>query len=501
MDHIYQIINLWLDGEASDEELIELRRWLKEDDEHCRELYVRVLLHCQLRDQVHSNDVEEVLGDMGDQQYELVDLNDDAGPAQQCVTVPALPPAQGEPAHPHHDGFHFGGITVRRVEREDDSPKRKPRFWRYAAAVTLAALAALWFTESQNDRVVVAKLVNEIDAKWAGDTPDLEAEQVLHAGRLVLESGYAQFLLSNGASVILEGPSDFELIDGERMRLTRGRLSASLRQGADRLEVLSPYARIVDLGTVFGVDVHAGGLTEVEVLDGKISMAPVETLQDQPSQTLVLETGHLARAASGNQVERLPDLQWRTHRFYHSWPELMSRPMITGEAEFLRHVPSSVQPGSLETDHKVLVIQERKSFVTDRPIQVDATEPGVHTGPALAASDAVLPAGSRVVSYLLHYDRLGESGGTESVGMSIRFTQPIVGVIGVSDNLNHTDSTLGSPDIAYKRVHNRGMETKKKTGLDYYDQFEISEDRQALTVKLRTTRGIDQLRVIVASSE
>lgn len=501
MDDIYQIINLYLDGEATDEQVDALRAWLKEDEAHCREMYVRVLLHCQVRDQVHSDDLIEVLGDVDHDSYELVDLTE-AGDAETPAThSPVVPPA-GDQASRERDEFHFGALTVRRVERE--AAPSKPWFWRMAAAVLLAALLSLWFIGPNNtnqDVPIVAKLVNAVEAEWDENTGDLEIEQALHPGAFRLKKGYAQLLLSNGASVIVEGPSDFELIDGERLRLTHGRLSASLRQGADRLEVLSPNARIVDLGTVFGIDVRVDGVTEVEVLEGKVAMEPTVAPQGQTPEPLVLQTGSLARAANNQQVERLPNAPWRTQRFYASWPELLSRPIVTGDAELLRHIPGSVEPGSLEADRKVLVIQERAGFVTDQPIPVDAARPGVYTGPDVGGNNDVLPTGSKVSSYLLHYDRLGESHGQEVVAMSIRFATPIVAVIGQSQRINDTDRSLGSPDIAYMRKNNRGMETMKKAEVGYFDLFEISEDRMKLTVKLRTTRGIDQLRVLVASDE
>ena len=82
----------------------------------------------------------------------------------------------------------------------------------------------------------------------------------------------AQLEFYGGATVVLEGPADFELLGTDRGFCRRGRLRVRAAAQAQEFSVETPTARVTDLGTEFGVRVDEGGGSEVHVFDGKVEL-------------------------------------------------------------------------------------------------------------------------------------------------------------------------------------------------------------------------------------
>jgi hypothetical protein len=96
----------------------------------------------------------------------------------------------------------------------------------------------------------------------------------LQAGTTVkIERGLAEFQFHCGARIILEGPSEIQLLSSRSARLVSGKLTARVPAEAVGFEVFSPHGKVVDLGTEFGVR-SSGGATEVYVFKGKVEAHP-----------------------------------------------------------------------------------------------------------------------------------------------------------------------------------------------------------------------------------
>ena len=104
--------------------------------------------------------------------------------------------------------------------------------------------------------------------------PVLSIGRQLPAQRLQLDSGLLELRFTSGATVILEGPADFEVASALRCVLHRGTVVARVPEQARGFTVEGPRGRLVDLGTEFGVRVGNSGDTEVHVLKGRVEAFP-----------------------------------------------------------------------------------------------------------------------------------------------------------------------------------------------------------------------------------
>src|SRR5262249_54978204 len=118
----------------------------------------------------------------------------------------------------------------------------------------------------------VAVLLQAPGAEWEGTGPAMRAGTPLPPGRLRLKSGLAHFEFYSGATVILEGPADLELISSKAAYCARGKLRATVPPEAQGCKVRTPQLDLVDRGTEFGLQVGAGDRTEVHVFQGKVEL-------------------------------------------------------------------------------------------------------------------------------------------------------------------------------------------------------------------------------------
>lgn len=163
----------------------------------------------------------------------------------------------------------------------------RPRtVWRWAIAAGLVFLLGLSLggflkkrtapplaeeTEPVDDGI--ALLTQSLDAEWSGDAQP-RAGSILSAGKLHLTSGLAQIEFYSGARLILDGPVALELVSANQAICRSGRLRAYVPPAARGFSVVSPQLELIDRGTEFGMDVSAGGDTNVQVFDGEVELYP-----------------------------------------------------------------------------------------------------------------------------------------------------------------------------------------------------------------------------------
>ena len=122
--------------------------------------------------------------------------------------------------------------------------------------------------------VVTAQLARAVGAKWAGPHESLGVGQRLPTEPLTLEAGLAEVRFDNGVSMILEAPARVHVRSDMQVELARGKLVATVTERASGFAVDTTSARVVDLGTEFGVEVDPSGATQVEVFRGKVQAKP-----------------------------------------------------------------------------------------------------------------------------------------------------------------------------------------------------------------------------------
>jgi len=144
----------------------------------------------------------------------------------------------------------------------------------------------------EGDWVAVASRL--VDPEWGpgGMTPG-EGDG-LPPGPFRLESGLAHIEFFSGASLVVEGPAELDLLSAWRVKCNSGRLRASVPEPAQGFTVVAPDYRAVDLGTEFALSVDESGESELHVVDGEVR------LDDASGRELRrLETGGGLRSRAG----------------------------------------------------------------------------------------------------------------------------------------------------------------------------------------------------------
>ncbi len=170
-------------------------------------------------------------------------------------------------ASPTEDEFlrRFVGLDTRAEVSKASWPRHRRRRRAVAGLVALAMVVALiaglgrWRDaarlrqvdaeggpkEVRDDadpgKMAVAVLTRLVDSRWA-ETPGIPTEEgsALPACRLQLASGLVQIEFVSGASVIIEGPCDFELLSPVRAICRRGKLWAHVPTQARGFTIAAP---------------------------------------------------------------------------------------------------------------------------------------------------------------------------------------------------------------------------------------------------------------------
>lgn len=156
--------------------------------------------------------------------------------------------------------------------------------------------------------------------------------------------------------------------------------------------------------------------------------------------------------------------------------------------------PPSVVPGALESNVDAWVFVE-KQVTLQAPIAVDISAPGKYDN-SNPNSVGVIPAGTKVQSYFIHRDPVGEQVGS-IIGVAIAPTK-ILGIITTDANLDATDALLGSPATIYPTgTAFRGME------IPYVIPDSLTWFNNFITIAFQSNAAAvtDQIRVIALVPE
>jgi hypothetical protein len=164
------------------------------------------------------------------------------------------------------------------------SPRREPvrkRSWALALAACVALLGSGWWglhEWRQGERkgatsTAVAMLNRVVDAEWESRQAAPRLGAPLEPGSLRLKSGLAQVVFYSGARVVIEGPTELQLISPGETSCRRGRLTAEVPPQAKGFRVGTPQMNVTDLGTAFGIEVGAQR-TELHVFKGSVEFQP-----------------------------------------------------------------------------------------------------------------------------------------------------------------------------------------------------------------------------------
>ncbi len=85
-----------------------------------------------------------------------------------------------------------------------------------------------------------------------------------------ITAGTLELVTNRGARVVIEAPARFTFQSEQLLQLDYGRLAADVPPAAKGFTVITPSGKAVDLGTKFGVDMPQGGNAEVHVFQGEV---------------------------------------------------------------------------------------------------------------------------------------------------------------------------------------------------------------------------------------
>lgn len=135
------------------------------------------------------------------------------------------------------------------------------------------------------DITSVAVLTRTVDAKWGAMKQSPQNNLPLSPGLLKLDKGLAQIDFYCGASLVLEGPAELELLSADKAYLNFGKLRSYVPEHAKGFTVKLKDSDVIDLGTEFALQVDPDGNSELHVLDGEVK------LREQNQQEQHLEAG------------------------------------------------------------------------------------------------------------------------------------------------------------------------------------------------------------------
>lgn len=194
------------------------------------------------------------------------------------------------------------------------SALRRSAFRLSAVAAVLLVALALWPRKPVAPKSTgpgpevldhtVAVLLQAPGAEWEEAGLTFRPGAALPPGLLRLKSGFAHLEFYSGATVILEGPAELDLISRMEAVCTAGKLRATVPPHAQGFTIRSPKLHLVDRGPEFGLQVGAGGRTEVHVFQGKVELHDPETGERTPPHT-ELTTGQSVRLDSPGEVQRI----------------------------------------------------------------------------------------------------------------------------------------------------------------------------------------------------
>ena len=331
-----------------------------------------------------------------------------------------------------------------------------------------------------------------LDAVWDGLHPDWGLGHALGRQRTRLASGDATLQLANGVELMLRGPSDIELLTVDHAVLHRGRVSARVPEGAIGFRLDAPGLNVVDLGTEFSLAVDEAGASQVHVFEGKVRAA----LPSLPSSRTELLTGETARfdTEKGVVTRRESDADQ-----FPLLDEGTGLPTTQGNLFLLRKPPPSVRTGTFEHE-SILVFREQGDVELPRPVNVVRGITHQFKSTQTSVPEIVeLPAGTRVQSYLVHFDRIGggRTGGVTAHG-SILFDQPILGFVLEPKWLGETDSYCCHEQTQYDNGIERPLEMRYFSNVpDGHDEVHLSDDGHEADVTLQAGPFVDQFRILV----
>jgi hypothetical protein len=143
----------------------------------------------------------------------------------------------------------------------------------------------------------MARVARTHECVWEESVGVMSPGESLTVGRkLRLKRGLAEIHFADGAQVLVQGPAEFQVVAAGEAFLRTGVLSAYVPVAARGFTIRTPQAKVVDLGTEFGLEVRDDSDAEIYVFEGVVEATPLaHGVSGTTRQPLRLEGGAAAR--------------------------------------------------------------------------------------------------------------------------------------------------------------------------------------------------------------
>ena len=386
-----------------------------------------------------------------------------------------------------------------------DEPKKIRSFSAFYAAAALIAvsLSILFLSKSFTVNRYEAIIIECQSPDWSvGDTLKIDEKIDLP------ENQNMKLKFGDETIVEISGPISTSLIqsdqNGRKFALgTKGDGSKTLilDSGLTQVEIKQAGKnsktrfKVVETGNAFGIQFKEE-LTEVHVFEGLVTSQAASASKAYAEVQRI----HNLQAASFNKDGLLK--QW-TQPDYKSFEVKRT---ITGvqstnkNVHWLSTKPTSLEEGTLESNESIFLIQEKKNVVLPHEIPVTFMERlrngkgGTQSG--YKGHIRMLPGGTKVDSYLLHFDPATK----KSLDGMIYFDRPIIAIIARDKQLDYSDKFFALDNVIYplKDKKDRGLDTSKSD--EGIDVLKFTGNSHSIGIRFSVDEdSIDHLRILVES--
>ncbi|MEM1062965.1 MAG: hypothetical protein AAGJ97_11625, partial [Planctomycetota bacterium] len=299
-----------------------------------------------------------------------------------------------------------------------------------------------------------------------------------------VESGFVSLDLGRDVRLDLVGPAQMRVDGPDRVWLSSGLVAGTVGPDGRGFMVRTEDADVVDLGTEFVVHKNYTVGTRVDVRSGRVEAR----LKDESGRTVKIVE------LLADQRGRFDHVSVTADGFVGGLEDLLARYTGVSRARggVLRYADGAVplaepdrvtdlRTGMAPTAGRVFVIPERRGVELAEALTVPSPD-----GPV------TLPAGTRIDSYLFHFD-VGDGLQLSHVGRgAVTFGGAVAAVLTSADALAATDDDFGLPAATFDPVPHRGLESET-------DTVAVTADHRSVTFDLdaEVLRVLDQFRVLV----
>jgi len=257
INYVSQAVFKLISGSITEDELAKLEEVLIHDEEARKHYYELIYVSIALKNAEGILSFEEALNfDMDLWQYM----------AEFEKTAPMLEIPKEKPPR-------------ELIQKVVYPPRQKQKVSKFSlvflvinAVAILFFILFLWITPSK--LIEVATLSDSINAKWADIDTSMQngTRLVAPSNKLMLRKGIAELTFDDHTKAVIEAPAEFQILADDRIGLTYGKVYVMVPPGSIGFSVYTPYTKIIDLGTEFGVQVDDSGDMRLYVLEGKTSL-------------------------------------------------------------------------------------------------------------------------------------------------------------------------------------------------------------------------------------